>query len=250
MACGGLQGGEAEGVAAVAADDPLDAGVAEVADAVEEDDDGLAGHVVDGIDVRGACVRREIHSRMQTITVRTLVLGSVVLGAMLGGCAAGTRGNSHAANLPAADAQLAPLAFLAGGWIDATDKPNMPFNEEHWMLPRGKSMAGAFRRIGGDGIGRFVEVTHINVAEDGVYLRLRHFHNPLEPRAGETDANVFKLREANGKRAIFDGVENTRGVSSVTYAAEGADKLNVEIVFSDGKPTEKFSMHRIRGRGD
>lgn len=165
-------------------------------------------------------------------------------------CHTAPRANPHTANLPAADPKLAPLTFLAGAWIDATDKPNMPFNEEHWMLPRGKSMAGAFRRIGGDGIGRFVEVTHINVAEDGVYLRLRHFHNPLEPRAGETEANVFKLREADGAKAVFDGVANTRGVSSVTYAAEGTDKLNVEIVFSDGKPTEKFSMHRIRGRGD
>jgi hypothetical protein len=185
---------------------------------------------------------------MHKPTLFAALLVSFPLG--LAACTTAPRANPHTANLPDADPQLAPLTFLAGAWIDATDKPNSPFNEEHWMLPRGKSMAGAFRRIGGDGIGRFVEVTHINVAEDGVYLRLRHFHNPLEPRAGETEANVFKLREADGTKATFDGVQNTRGVTSVTYAAEGANKLNVEIVFNDGKPTEKFSMHRIRGRGD
>ncbi|MFN5943721.1 MAG: DUF6265 family protein [Phycisphaerae bacterium] len=185
---------------------------------------------------------------MHKPTLFAALLVSFPLG--LAACTTAPRANPHTANLPDADPQLAPLTFLAGAWIDATDKPNSPFNEEHWMLPRGKSMAGAFRRIGGDGIGRFVEVTHINVAEDGVYLRLRHFHNPLEPRAGETEANVFKLREADGTKATFDGVQNTRGVTSVTYAAEGANKLNVEIIFNDGKPTEKFSMHRIRGRGD
>ena len=185
---------------------------------------------------------------MHKPTLFTALLVSLPLA--LTACTTAPRTNPHTTNLPAADPKLAPLTFLAGAWIDATDKPNRPFNEEHWMLPRGKSMAGVFRRIGGDGIGRFVEVTHINVAEDGVYLRLRHFHNPLEPRAGETEANVFKLREADGKKATFEGVQNTRGVSSVTYAAEGADKLNVEIVFSDGKPTERFSMHRIRGLGD
>jgi hypothetical protein len=95
-----------------------------------------------------------------------------------------------------------------------------------------------------------VEVTHINVADDGVFLRLRHFHNPLDPRTGETEANVFKLRETNGNRATFDAVSNTRGVTSVTYAANGPDTLNVEIVFDDGKPTERFSMHRIRSKGD
>ncbi len=166
------------------------------------------------------------------------------------GCTSAPRANPHTANLPAADPQLAPLTFIAGAWIDATDKPKTPFNEEHWMLPRGKSMAGTFRRIGGDGIGRFVEVTHINVADDGVFLRLRHFHNPLDPRTGETEANVFKLRETNGNRATFDAVSNTRGVTSVTYAANGPDTLNVEIVFDDGKPTERFSMHRIRSKGD
>lgn len=181
-------------------------------------------------------------------TLLAALLASVSLA--LPACTSVPRANPHATHLPAADPRLVPLTFLAGAWIDATDKPNKPFNEEHWMLPRGKSMAGVFRRIGGDGIGRFVEVTHINVADDGVYLRLRHFHNPLDPRAGETEANVFKLRDADGKRATFDGVANTRGVSSVTYAANGLDKLDVEIVFSDGKPTEKFSMHRIRGLGD
>jgi hypothetical protein len=184
------------------------------------------------------------------MTLIRSVLFATIAAAALGGCSSAPRANPHTANLPLADPQLAPLAFMAGAWVDATNKPNSPFNEEHWMRPRGKSMAGVFRRIGGDGVGRFVEVTHINVADDGVYLRLRHFHNPLDPRAGETEANVFRLREATSNKATFDGVSNTRGVSSVTYAANGPDTLDVEIVFSDAKPTEKFSMYRIRGLGD
>jgi hypothetical protein len=168
----------------------------------------------------------------------------------IAGCASTNPNAAKIHNVPATSAALEPLAFMAGGWIDTSEKVGRPFNEEHWMLPRGNSMMGMYRQVGADGNGRLNEVTHITASDAGVTLKLRHFHSPLDIRNNETEAQVFRLVAATGSSATFEAVEHTKGVKRVTYTANGANAIDMEIAFEDREAVEKFTMYRVRGAGE
>jgi hypothetical protein len=185
-----------------------------------------------------------------------MALCAAALAGTLPGCAAQRQDGARAADaaLPAPHPRLAPLNFMAGGWVTADAGPGKPWNEEHWMPARGASMGAIFRRVGADGRPRFFEVTAVTVETEDpavsgpagqggeqVVLRLRHFHGKLDPRAGETEAMVLRLADAREGVATFTGVSNTRGVTGVTYTRQGADALRLTISYepeADGTTPE------------
>lgn len=144
------------------------------------------------------------------------------------------------------------LAFLAGTWVESEARTGVPYNEEHWMLPRGSSVLGMIRRIRKDGVPAFHEITSITREDEGVFLRLRHFHGKLETREGETDPSVFRLVSSRsssvGGSAEFVAVSGTRGVSRVVYTRVD-DLLTLMVYFEPGRQRtlDTFSYRRSPG---
>ncbi len=183
-------------------------------------------------------------------------IGCVVVAAILGamfmsGCGSPGKSASKVAADPAATPMLpapAPeikeLAFMAGRWVAVN--PNKSVAEEHWTLPAGKGMQGMFRIIRPSGAPSFFEVTAITVEPEGVFLRLRHFHDRLDVHGDESEANVFKLASAERGVAVFNGFERTRGVARVIYRAEGADGLSMQVEMQPGAEGKGYTTRYAR----
>lgn len=136
-----------------------------------------------------------------------------------------------------ADPALAPLSFLAGRWICVN--PNKTVNEEHWTMPRGKSMVGAFRQVRRDGKCAFVEVSQISVEDTGLVLRLRHMHGQLEVPEERKELSLFALRALTPHRVEFAGTGSAEGVTAVIYERVDAHTLTQTIEFDPVKTKEK-----------
>jgi len=150
--------------------------------------------------------------------------------------------------LPAPDAALAGLSFLAGRW--ACVNPNKSVNREHWMSASGTSMVGMFQQLRRDGSAGFYEVTAIVAGPDGVMLHHRHMHArfAIDPKRGEVD--VFRLRTLDAGRAVFEPVTGSAagpgGIESMTYLADGSDKLVQQVAFKPDSKEKPFATVYIR----
>lgn len=120
------------------------------------------------------------------------------------------------------------------------------------MLPRGNSVVGSVRRIKKSGSPAFMELTAITKDDDGVFLRVRHFHSKLEAREGESDASIFRLVNSRsstiGGSAEFVAVSGTRGVARVVYTRVH-DLLTLMVYFEPGRERtlDTFSYRRSPG---
>lgn len=166
----------------------------------------------------------------------TFAAAAIATIALLTGCAShhGEHAIGAEPRMVASSTELVPLAFMAGRWVEVS--PNGTIQEEHWMAPRGKSMMAMFRRVLGNGEPVFHELVSVTAEPEGVLLRLRHFHAKLEARGAESEIMVLKLAQSgqgpDGELlARFDAVDNTRGVTSVTYRQIDAGTLTVTINF-------------------
>jgi len=145
-----------------------------------------------------------------------------------------------AAVLPAADPALAPFAFMAGGWMAVN--PNKSVNREHWSSPAGKSMSGAFQQLRRDASPGFYELSAIVAEKDGVVLYHRHLHTGLALDERRAAVDVFKLRlVANGKAVFVPAKDNPDGIETMTYRADGPDRLVQELVFNPTSKEKNFS---------
>lgn len=153
--------------------------------------------------------------------------------------------------LPPADAALKPLAFLAGRWVGVN--PNKTVNREHWMAPSGKTMSALFMQVRRDGDAAFYEVSTISAEADGVRLYHRHLHTRLAVDDRRKDVEVFTLvsvsGEAGWERAVFKPVKEIEGgIETMTYRAQGPDKLVQELKFRPGSKEKDFSTTSTRER--
>jgi hypothetical protein len=209
---------------------------------------------------------------MKNAMLLCVLAGGVVMAGGVGGCTArlvrpmaagevqsGAVGVQSAAL--SAGPELAPLGFMAGRWAEVTARGVV--QEEHWSMPRGRSMMGMFRRVLPDGRVAFHEIVSVTaddrvVTEVGaaggtgreVMLRLRHFHGKLEAREGEEGEIMVMRLGASGAdgqgrpMARFDAVAHTRGVRSVTYTRIDGRTMDVSIVFEDASRNETIRVTR------
>lgn len=147
---------------------------------------------------------------------------------------------SLAAVLPAADPALAPFSFMAGGWMAVN--PNKSVNREHWSLPAGKSMSGAFQQLRRDASPGFYELSAIVAENDGVVLYHRHLHTGLAIDERRAAVDVFKLRSIeNGKAVFVPAKDSPDGIETMTYRADGPDRLVQELAFSPTSKEKNFT---------
>lgn len=151
--------------------------------------------------------------------------------------------------IPVAAAALRPLAFLAGRWVGVN--PNKTVNREHWMTPSGRTMSALFVQVRRDGEAAFYEVSTINVEADGVRLYHRHLHTRLAMDDRRKDVDVFTLVGVSGapgaERAVFKPVKDVAGgIETMTYRADGPDRLVQELKFKPGSKEKDFSTTSAR----
>ena len=112
-----------------------------------------------------------------------------------------------AAAEPEGDAEPKPvtvkdLAWIAGTW---RGKVGEDVVEEIWSEPAGRSMAGVFRWMKGDGIYMY-EILALEQDDEGVGLLMRHFGKGLVPWESEGEKiPVRKCLDPKGqKKAVFE----------------------------------------------
>ncbi len=190
---------------------------------------------------------------------RLAVVFAVLLALGVVGCQPGSREPikeddriREARELSPPDESIKNLAFLAGTWVQADARTGVPYNEEHWMLPRGSSVLGMVRRMKKDGTPAFHELTSITKEDEGVFLRLRHFHTKLDAPERESDIALFRLVTSRsssvGGSAEFVGVSGTLGVSRVVYTRVD-DTLKLMVWFDPGSPRTMDEFSYIRSPG-
>lgn len=189
---------------------------------------------------------------------RCLTAAAIVGLGVLAGCKGGGRSQPAAAaesgpaakavDLPSADEQLAPLAFLSGRW--AAVNPNKTVNREHWQSPSGRTMAGVFLQLRRDGTPSFYELSAIVVEKDGVRLYHRHLHRGLEIDERRRDVDVFRLVSAEGSKAVFEPVTGDaagpQGIQTMTYRLDGPNRLLQEVAFKPDSPEKGFTSTYTR----
>lgn len=150
----------------------------------------------------------------------------------------------HAANPD----DLKPLAFLAGAW--SSDSVGS-LTEEHWSSPHGTSIMGMFRWCKPDGTPSMFEILTITAEAEGVLLRLRHYSPALVAKEDKDKPLVLKLDSVKDNKAVFVAHSDTGKLSRITYHAPEADRLNIEVAFSEEskRPPLKFNLKRQGSKG-
>jgi hypothetical protein len=134
-------------------------------------------------------------------------------------------------------ATLADFAWLAGHW-EGTGFGGAHV-EEFWTPPRGTSMAGVFRLVGGDRA-QVYEILALVPVGNSVEMRLKHFTRELKGWEQKDDFVRFRLVKREPHAAYFDGL---------TYRLEADGVLRVWLVTKDrdGATTEQeMSYRRLR----
>lgn len=129
---------------------------------------------------------------------------------------------------PAADAAIAPLAFLSGTWI--LEQPGGAVIEESWGAPRGKAILGSFRRVLGNGATPFYEFTHIVATDEGVRLRQIHVHGNFDTDPRRAVPMVLQLEKLEDKSVSFvpladRAASHAGSLERVSYSRVDSDTL-------------------------
>lgn len=154
-----------------------------------------------------------------------------------------------ASALPEPAEPLRAVSFMTGRWMAVN--PNKTVNREHWMSPAGNSMNALFMQVRRDGGPAFFELSSIEVGPPGeggaepiVTLFFRHIHRRLAIDPKRANVDTFRLVKADGQSAVFAPTKKPEGedagIDSVTYRADGPDRLVQEIKYKPGSKEKDF----------
>ena len=159
--------------------------------------------------------------------------------------------------LPAPAKELEALVFMTGRWAGVTPNGRL-INREHWMMPSGQSMVGAFLQMrrtptGEGGAIAFYEYTTIMAepdVKDGpvvVTLYHRHMHTKLMIDEKRSNVDVFRLTASGPNTATFMPAKDIAGgIESMTYRLDGGGRLVQELAFKPGSKEKNFSTTYTR----
>jgi hypothetical protein len=136
-------------------------------------------------------------------------------------------------------AGVASMAWLAGEWT--SDEGGTAF-DEHWLAPRGDSMFAVSRMVEGGKTG-MIELSSIEDAADGTWLRIRHYGRALEPwKMDAAGPLAMKLVESGERKAVFEDAKR-EFPKRLVYSREG-DVLTARLEGKQGgKPAdEEFKL--------
>ncbi len=135
---------------------------------------------------------------------------------------------SGAAVAKAAD-PLAPVAFLAGRWIEMNAEGG---REEHWSAPRGGTMMGMFRWDKADGSPNMLEILAISSESGEVVLRLHHLSKELVVHGAGDKPMTLKLSDKGDRMATFVPMANAEMLTRVVYHCPTPDRLKIRVVLA------------------
>jgi len=128
--------------------------------------------------------------------------------------------------LAAQRAGVQRVAWLQGCWAVVSPERTI---EEHWMVPRGKSMVGVGRTVRGDTL---VEYELVLIREQGDQLA-------YEAHPAGQPAAVFLSREVTDSSVLFENLQHDFP-QRVGYSRRGADSL---LAWIEG--TQQGQVRRI-----
>ena len=132
---------------------------------------------------------------------------------------------SHGA-MAAQRAGVQRVAWLQGCWAVVSPERTI---EEHWMVPRGKSMVGVGRTVRGDTL---VEYELVLIREQGDQLA-------YEAHPAGQPAAVFLSREVSDSSVLFENLQHDFP-QRIGYSRRGADSL---LAWIEG--TQQGQVRRI-----
>jgi hypothetical protein len=134
---------------------------------------------------------------------------------------------------------VAGLAWLAGAWN--SEDGGVAF-DEHWLAPRGDAMYAVSRMVEGTAT-KLCELSAIEDATDGTWLRIRHYSRSLEPWKMDAAGPLsMRMVQSSEGRAVFED-EKREFPRRIVYSREG-DVLTARLEGTrDGKPAdEEFKL--------
>ena len=139
----------------------------------------------------------------------------------------------------AAQADLADLAWIAGHWSGEGFGGQV---EETWTPPSAGSMVGTFKLSSEqDGILQpsFYEFMAIFETDEGLVLRLKHFHPDVKGWEEKDEFVDFPLVKIDGRRVYFRGL---------TYERTTDDELRIYLAMrtSAGMREVEFKLARAK----
>src|SRR5438876_10344480 len=142
---------------------------------------------------------------------------------------------------PVAAPKLGDAAWLTGLWHTPSGVNGAW--EEHWSIPRSKSMIGMFRFI--QRPANTYKVLLIEEDNDGVWMRLRHFGAKMQD--ADKAPLRLKLIAAADKKLVFENPDHEK-IKRITYQFEAPSGMSVTIEGQrDGKPASG-SLKFVRAR--
>jgi hypothetical protein len=135
----------------------------------------------------------------------------------------------------------ADLAWLSGSW--AGEKDGEPI-EEHWSAAAGGAMMGMFRWLKEEKV-FFYEFMTVEREEEGLVLRIKHFHPGLIGWEEKEDAFVCVLTEVGPNRAVFAARNEKEPLWLVFEGTEGGLEIHFDAEGKTPDPAERFRFKRV-----
>ncbi len=135
------------------------------------------------------------------------------------------------------------LDWLAGNWRSAS--PGSTW-EELWTAPRAGTLVAVTRWVK-DGAPKLYELSAIETADDGLYVRLRHFGPGLAPWKSEAKGpTTRKLASSAKRRAAFENAE-AGFPQRIVYHRVADDTLEVKLegMGDDAAQRMEFKFTRV-----
>ena len=132
-------------------------------------------------------------------------------------------------------AGVAGLAWLAGDWTSIEE--GVAF-DEHWLAPRGDAMFAVSRMVEGTAT-KLCELSVIEDAADGTWLRIRHHSRSLEPWKMDASGPLsMRMTQSSEGRAVFE--DEKRDFPRRIVYSRAADVLTARLEGTrGGKPVEE-----------
>jgi hypothetical protein len=126
-------------------------------------------------------------------------------------------------------ATIEDAAWLAGRWVGEGFGGQM---EETWAPPVGGQMVGHFR-YWRDGQPQFYEIMLMDVVENGVRMRVKHFNPDFTGWEERSEWHAFEPVSVSADALIFDGLEIRREAEDhivMTIRMRRGDAVSGEIL--------------------